>query len=141
MPFRPGWPPGPDGWLLAVLLAGLAAFMAFFFRDPDRTAPALQAILAPADGQVVDVRATGEDPSWGPPRRCRSSSRRWTHINRAPLAGLVVDVQYRPGAKMAAYRPEASERERAHGHLHPGEAGRVVVRQIAGCWRAASFAG
>jgi phosphatidylserine decarboxylase len=123
------------GWLkLAVLLAGLAAFMAFFFRDPERTAPALPgAILAPADGQVVDVRATGADPFVGESQTVSIFlSPLDVHINRAPLAGLIVDVQYRPGAKMAAYRPEASERNERTAISIQGEAGRVVVRQIAG---------
>ena len=46
------------GWLKAALFLGVvAAFMAFFFRDPERTAPAVPgAILAPADGKVMDVR-------------------------------------------------------------------------------------
>jgi phosphatidylserine decarboxylase len=123
------------GWLkVAVLLAGLAAFMAFFFRDPDRTVPALPgAILAPADGRVVDVRATGEDPFVGASQTVSIFlSPLDVHINRSPLAGLVTDVQYRPGAKMAAYRPEASERNERTVIAIQGEATRVVVRQIAG---------
>ena len=55
------------GWLkLAIAFAGLAVFMAFFFRDPERTAPAVPgAILAPADGKVGDIRATENDPFVG----------------------------------------------------------------------------
>src|SRR4029450_3744376 len=41
-------------WLLAVPFILLGAFFAFFFRDPERTAPAdLQAVLTPADGRVL----------------------------------------------------------------------------------------
>jgi phosphatidylserine decarboxylase len=54
------------------------------------------------------------------------------HVNRSPLAGLVVDVAYRPGAKMAAYHPEASEQNERTVIAIQGEAARVVVRQIAG---------
>jgi phosphatidylserine decarboxylase len=43
-----------------------------------------------------------------------------------------VDVQYRPGAKMAAYRPEASEQNERTVILIQGEAVRIVVSQIAG---------
>ncbi len=46
--FAMDWP-----WLAWPALA-LAAFVAFFFRDPERVPPpASDAILAPADGKVV----------------------------------------------------------------------------------------
>jgi phosphatidylserine decarboxylase len=123
------------GWIKAALLLGaVAAFMAFFFRDPERTAPVLPgAILAPADGRVVDVRTGVEDSFVGPAQSVSIFlSPLDVHVNRAPLAGLVVGVEYRPGAKMAAYRPEASDRNERTTITIQGEAARVVVRQIAG---------
>jgi phosphatidylserine decarboxylase len=123
------------GWVkLAVVFAGLAAFMAFFFRDPERTAPAVPgAILAPADGKVVDIRSTENDPFVGAAQRVSIFlSPLDVHVNRAPFAGLVVDVQYRPGAKMAAYRPEASEQNERTVIAIQGDAQRIVVSQIAG---------
>jgi phosphatidylserine decarboxylase len=123
------------GWLKAALLVGgVAAFMAFFFRDPERTPPALPgAILAPADGRVVDVRVGLEDPFVGPAQSVSIFlSPLDVHVNRSPLAGLVVGVEYRPGAKLAAYRSEASERNERTTIAIQGEAARVVVRQIAG---------
>ena len=132
------------GWLkLAVVLGVVATFMAFFFRDPERVAPPIAgAILAPADGQVVDVRARVDDPFVGAAQTVSIFlSPLDVHVNRSPLAGLIVSVEYRPGAKMAAYRPEASERNESTTIAIQGEAGRVVVRQIAGvlarrivCW-------
>jgi phosphatidylserine decarboxylase len=123
------------GWIKAALLVGVvAAFMAFFFRDPERTVPDVPgAILAPADGRVVDVRAGVDDPFVGPAQSVSIFlSPLDVHVNRAPLAGLVIGVEYRPGAKMAAYRPEASERNERTTITIQGEAARVVVRQIAG---------
>ncbi|HEX2501070.1 MAG TPA: phosphatidylserine decarboxylase [Methylomirabilota bacterium] len=123
------------GWIKAALLLGaVAAFMAFFFRDPERTAPVIPgAILAPADGRVVDVRSGVEDPFVGPAQSVSIFlSPLDVHVNRAPLAGLVVGVEYRPGAKMAAYRSEASDRNERTTITIQGEAARVVVRQIAG---------
>jgi phosphatidylserine decarboxylase len=123
------------GWIKAALLLGLvAAFMAFFFRDPDRVAPALAgAILAPADGRVMDVRAALDDPFVGPAQAVSIFlSPLDVHVNRAPLAGLVVGVEYRPGAKLAAYRSEASDVNERTTITIQGEAARVVVRQIAG---------
>jgi phosphatidylserine decarboxylase len=126
-----GW----AGWVKAALFLGLvAAFMAFFFRDPERTAPAMPgAILAPADGRVVDVRLGVDDPFVGSAQALSIFlSPLDVHVNRSPLAGLVVGVEYRPGAKMAAFRPEASERNERTTIAIQGEAARVVVRQIAG---------
>jgi phosphatidylserine decarboxylase len=123
------------GWIkVALALGTVAVFMAFFFRDPERTAPAVAgAILAPADGRVVDVRSGVDDPFVGAAQAVSIFlSPLDVHVNRSPLAGLVVDVAYRPGAKMAAYRPEASERNERTVIAIQGEAARVVVRQIAG---------
>ncbi len=53
-------------------------------------------------------------------------------MNRAPLAGLVVGVEYRPGAKLAAYRAEASEQNERTSISIQADGARVVVRQIAG---------
>jgi phosphatidylserine decarboxylase len=123
------------GWLkLAAVLGVVAAVMALFFRDPERAAPGIPgAILAPADGRVVDVRAGVDDPFVGAAQAMSIFlSPLDVHINRSPLAGLVVDVEYRPGAKVAAYRPEASDRNERTTIAIQGEVGRVVVRQIAG---------
>ena len=123
------------GWVKAALGLGVvAAFMAFFFRDPERIAPSIPgAILAPADGRVVAVRVGVDDPFVG---RAQAVSIFLSpldvHVNRSPLAGLVVGVEYRPGAKMAAYRPEASDQNERTTIAIQGEAARVVVRQIAG---------
>jgi phosphatidylserine decarboxylase len=115
------------GWIKAALLLGLvAAFMAFFFRDPERVAPALA-------GAILDVRTAVDDPFVGPAQAVSIFlSPLDVHVNRAPLAGLVVGVEYRPGAKLAAYRPEASDVNERTTIGIQGEAARVVVRQIAG---------
>jgi phosphatidylserine decarboxylase len=123
------------GWAKAALLLGvIAAFMAFFFRDPDRTAPATPgAILAPADGRVVDVRTAVDDPFVGAAQAVSVFlSPLDVHVNRSPLAGLVVGVEYRRGAKLPAYRSEASEQNERTTIAIQGEIARVVVRQIAG---------
>lgn len=123
------------GWIKAALVLGLlASFMAFFFRDPERSLPAIPgAILAPADGRVMDVRVGLDDPFVGPAQSVSIFlSPLDVHVNRSPLAGLVVGVEHRPGAKIAAYRPEASERNERTTIAIQGEAARIVVRQIAG---------
>ena len=53
------------------------------------------------------------------------------HVNRAPLAGLVVSATYSRGRFLAAYRPDAGDaNERCVVHLQ-GESARVTVVQHA----------
>lgn len=122
------------GWPKTALALGLlAAFMAFFFRDPERRAPELPgAVLAPADGRVTEIREAVEAPFVGAGRQLSIFlSPLDVHVNRAPIAGLVTDVQYRPGAFRPAFRAEASEVNERTTIAIQGEE-RVVVRQIAG---------
>ena len=69
------------------------AFLAFF-RDPERTAAVLPGtVLAPADGRVMGV-AEVEDRWVG--RAVRVSiflSPLDVHVNRAPTAGIVREVE------------------------------------------------
>ncbi|MGH9322171.1 MAG: phosphatidylserine decarboxylase [Vicinamibacteria bacterium] len=120
----------PLRWLAWVFLA-LGAFVAFFFRDPTRVPPADPKLLvSPADGKVVEVGPSPEDPS-----RQQVSiflSIFDVHINRSPLAAVVEKVRYTPGEFLAAYRKEAAMRnERNELELRDGDF-LVTVRQIAG---------
>jgi len=120
-------------WAAAAVFAVAAAVFLGFFRDPERTPPHMPGgLLAPADGKVMEVALV--DDRWVGPavRMSIFLSPLDVHVNRSPLAGLIVDVQYRPGAKMAAYRPEASDANERTAIAIQGEATRVVVRQIAG---------
>ena len=123
------------GWYkVAALAAAVAAFMAFFFRDPERVSPDVPgAILAPADGRVADVREGLDDPFVGPARQVSIFlSPLDVHVNRAAIEGLVVSVDHRPGVFLPAYRPEASERNERTSIAIQGGSDRVVLRQIAG---------
>lgn len=122
------------GWWWAAAALGLLALACLgFFRDPERTAPAVPgAVLAPADGRVVRMEEV-EDPWVG--RAVRASiflSPLDVHVNRSPVAGLVQSVRHEAGRFVAAYRDEASElNERCTIRLE-GEAARIGVKQIAG---------
>jgi phosphatidylserine decarboxylase len=123
------------GWIkTALLLGAIAVFMAFFFRDPERTAPVVPgAILAPADGRVMDVRAGVEDPFVGAAQSVSIFlSPLDVHVNRAPIGGLVKNVEYVAGRFLAAYRPEASEQNERCAVSLDGERARVGVTQISG---------
>lgn len=44
-------------WPVALLLLGIAAFIAYFFRDPERVAPTeTNVIVAPSDGRIIQTR-------------------------------------------------------------------------------------
>src|SRR5438876_981817 len=76
-----------------------------FFRDPDRTPPAVaDAVLSPADGRVVDVVRV-QDPFVGDAFRVSFFlSPLDVHVIRAPIAGLVVTRRYEPGRFLGGFR-------------------------------------
>jgi phosphatidylserine decarboxylase len=119
--------------IVGLLLLALTAFVAYFFRDPERaipTAPGL--LLSPADGTVVAVAPLTDET--GPSGTLVSIflSVFDVHVNRAPLSAHVVDLRYQPGRFLPAFQPEASaHNEQNIVTLQAGDL-RVVVKQIAG---------
>ena len=125
------------------VLVLLAAFVLYFFRDPERVAPSdPAAVVSPADGRIVEVveECVGSRPG----RRVSIFLSIWdVHVNRAPLAGRIARVEYRPGRFYVAMRSRASaENEQNIIHLDTAR-GEIVFKQIAGwiarrvlCWKA-----
>jgi phosphatidylserine decarboxylase len=102
----------PLGWLGFVL----TAYVAYFFRDPERVTPiGDDLIIAPADGQVAAIRYTGAPKELGMPNgasyTCISIflSVFDVHITRAPLDGHIVRKTYVPGLFLNAALDKASE--------------------------------
>ena len=123
------------GWALAVPSMALGAFFAFFFRDPNRLAPAgNQVVLSPADGRVLV--AGPANPEAAPPGECQQVSIFLSpmnvHVNRMPVSGRITQVSYTPGRFLPAYRHEAAtSNERSEVWIdHAGQT--VVARQIVG---------
>jgi phosphatidylserine decarboxylase len=134
------------GWAgLALLLAGLAAFAAWFFRNPRRTVPcAPQAVVAPGDGRVISIDQEYE-PRFLKDRALRISiflNILDVHVNRIPCDGTVEGVSYQPGRFVAANRPEASLRNEQNAlMIRTLKGARVLCVQVAGliarrivCW-------
>jgi phosphatidylserine decarboxylase len=120
-------------WSLPFL--ALAGFLLYFFRDPERrTEAAGGEVVAPADGRVVvagDVEAGAAPPGdWRQISIFLSPMD--VHINRAPIAGKVQRIEYRPGRFLPAYKREAArENERNEIWIdHDGQT--VVCRQVVG---------
>ena len=124
------------GWRVALVFVALAAFFAFFFRDPERASPdEAHVVLSPADGRVKFV---GEaEPGVAPPGEWKQISIFLSpmdvHVNRIPAAGTVTRVSYTPGKFLPAYRPEAAAvNERSEVWIDRGNGEMVVARQVVG---------
>jgi len=114
-------------WLawIAVLLAG---FVAYFFRDPSRDiSDDPDSIVSPADGRVIRLNTDDENT-----RVSIFLSIFDVHVNRAPMAGTVVEQEYRPGRFHLAFDDRASvENERVVIGLTQGDR-RLKFSLIAG---------
>lgn len=132
-------------WPLAGVFFLLAAFMAYFFRDPERVSPAeTDIVVSPADGKVMVVERVGADAANSPTQVSIFLSPMDVHINRSPVAGLVEEVVYKPGRFEIASKKVASEVNEQNVITISNPEMRVVARQIAGilarrivCWKQA----
>ncbi len=128
---RRSWPL----WLVAFALTLLALWVAYFFRDPERTGErGDNLVIAPADGRIVMITEVDE-PSFLRGRATRISifmNVFNVHVNRYPVSGTVRHVQYNPGRFLNAATDKSSldNEQRSVGIEAGGR--RVLVRQIAG---------
>jgi len=118
------------GWFLLAL----NGFVAYFFRDPERSIPPEPGLLlSPADGKIVAVNPLQHDPAQ--PSGMLVSiflSVFDVHINRVPIAGTVVDVRYQPGKFLPAFRADASDLNEQNMVTLQAGGTRVIIKQIAG---------
>jgi phosphatidylserine decarboxylase len=138
------WIWDPLGWLGV----GLTVWCYYFFRDPKRSVPQNAGLLvSPADGVVslIERAVPPEGLGLGPEPLLRVSvfmSVFNCHVNRAPIAGRVAAVVYRPGKFFNASLDKASEEnERNALAIELPDGRRIAVVQIAGlvarrilCW-------
>ncbi|AQS84198.1 MAG: phosphatidylserine decarboxylase [Acetobacter aceti] len=114
-------------------------FCLYFFRDPERTAPAREGlVLAPADGRIVSIEkiappvelGMGETPVW---RVATFLSVLDVHVNRMPVAGTVTRIAYHEGKFLNASLDKAStDNERNAMSITLPDGRMVAVVQIAG---------
>ena len=128
---RRSWPL----WLLAFVLTELVLWVAYFFRDPERTgARGEQFVISPADGRVIEIVEVDE-PAFLQSRAIRISvfmNVFDVHVNRYPVSGRVAYVHYNPGKFMNAAAEKASldNEQMSIGVQAPKH--RILFRQIAG---------
>jgi phosphatidylserine decarboxylase len=130
-------------WIPAgAVLVFLGLFVFYFFRDPERAIPSDPGtVVSPADGKVVVIV---DEPHDGKPgQRISIFLSIWNvHIQRAPVAGTVGSVVYKPGKFLGAYRAAASEVNEQNVITILTPRGPIVFKQIAGaiarrviCWK------
>ena len=114
--------------IFAAPLFLLALFCLYFFRDPKRSIPDGPVAVSPADGKVVGIRADGAE--------CYRISIFLNifdvHVNRAPIAGKIADVEYTRGRFLVASRELASSANERNTVTIVTEGARVRFAQIAG---------
>ncbi len=122
---------------LAVPFGLFTLFTAYFFRDPERTAPLdKQLLVSPADGKIVEVAQRSQNPFVeGKVTRVGIFMSPFNvHVNRAPTRGIVKDVRYFPGKYLMAMKDKASEDNERNAVIMECDEGktRIAFVQIAG---------
>lgn len=125
----------PLGWLGLLL----TLWCMYFFRDPPRRLPAVEgAVVAPADGKILPIRKVVPPPELelGEDTRLRVSifmNIFNVHVNRMPVGGRIVGLQYQEGRFFNAARDRASEsNERQLITIEAENGRRFGLVQIAG---------
>lgn len=122
-------------WLLAIVVAMLALWVAYFFRDPERSGErGPHIVVAPADGKLIMITEVDE-PAFVGGRAIRLSifmNVFSVHVNRYPIDGVVKYVHYNKGKFLNAAAEKSSlENEQSSVGIESGRY-RILVRQIAG---------
>lgn len=122
-------------WLLAIVITVLALWVAYFFRDPERTGErGGNIVVAPADGKLIMITDVDE-PAFVGGRATRLSifmNVFNVHVNRYPVDGTVQYVHYNKGKFLNAAAEKSSlENEQSSVGIESGPY-RILVRQIAG---------
>ncbi len=111
------------------------AFFLYFFRDPERTAPAdASSIVSGADGIIRAIENIREE------KYLNTDTVRISiflnpfdvHVNRSPLGGVVKGLAYTPGKHLLTISNASSEHNEHSSILVEGESTKCLVKQIVG---------
>lgn len=104
-----------------------ALFCLWFFRDPEREIPHGPYAVSPADGKIVRIKQAPKETVVSIFLNIFD-----VHVNRAPIGGKVVEVEYKPGKFLVASRDEASVQNEMNTITIDGRGAVVRFSQIAG---------
>jgi phosphatidylserine decarboxylase len=124
------WATGNWAWSIVPVL--LAAFLLWFFRDPQRTVPTGPGlIVSPGDGLVTETAAIATPD--GPRQRISIFLSVFdVHVNRSPIGGVLSSVRYQKGKYLNAMNPASADRNEQNIAAVRGEGIEVTFKQIAG---------
>lgn len=133
-----------DSWCLTIIFLALTAFVAHFFRDPERVQPEdAEAVVSPADGKIIKI-GLAEDPLTGESRQsiCIFMNIFNVHVNRMPVSGKIERIRYIPGKYFnASFDKSSTDNERNVIEIVGKGNQRFTMVQIAGliarrivCW-------
>ena len=118
---------------------GLTVWCYYFFRDPKRATPVREGlIVSPADGVVSLIEKAVPPPELGMSDQALTRVSVFMsvfncHVNRAPIAGKIVSIAYRPGKFFNASLDKASsDNERNSLCIQMDDGRQIAVVQIAG---------
>lgn len=110
------------------IFVALALFCAYFFRNPERSAPQDdRLVISPCDGTVMEVT---EENGVKVIRTFLSVLN--VHIQRSPCSGTVKSVQHCPGKFLPAMDARACTENEQIVTVIDSPKGEIVVKQIAG---------
>jgi phosphatidylserine decarboxylase len=106
-----------------VIGAILTLFFFIFFRDPERSPTGDEDdAVSPADGRVISIQNQ---------KICIFMNIHNVHVNRAPLAGTVTNIDYKPGGYIPAFNKDSFVNERNHVVINT-DSSVLELTQIAG---------
>jgi phosphatidylserine decarboxylase len=131
---------------VAIFLGILTLFTIYFFRDPNRLIRGDEkTVLTPADGRIIDIQHLndGQNPLGEPAIKVSIFMSIFSvHVNRVPVRGRILKIDYHPGKFFSANLDKASEQnENNRVTLQTDQGHKIVFVQIAGliarrivCW-------
>ncbi len=131
-------------WAAALLFVA-TCFVTWFFRNPERAfADAKNAVISPADGEVIKIEEGVEsDLLNGPAQKISVFMNVFNvHVNRMPYSGTVAAIEYDKGNFFSANLDKASTLNERNSVLVKTDDGKKILTvQIAGliarrieCW-------
>ncbi|MDD3627942.1 MAG: phosphatidylserine decarboxylase family protein [bacterium] len=123
-------------FLFSILMIFPTAFIAYFFRDPERKPESVseKSYISPADGKVLIVDQVLEEIYFKKPMLKISifMSVFDVHVNRSPFDGKVKKIIYQPGLFLPAFKDVTSVKNERVDFLISGKVYETRVSLISG---------